>query len=204
MRVIFKFKPPAVNLYAAGDVFCVPHWNTGKERGKMSLTNYDYEAEMSDFAEDLDNAIKQAQKQYSYLSCDHLRYDDGCAAIVHERRGKGTDCEMIAYGYYLSFITQHHPIRFWIGKILYPPTQPLRMEIGIWADGVHSQIIPHTFSFQGGSSKRSIQAIKRPQSKEHFWPLPGSVPPYDDPLPFNEQTWADFLNAFLSAVNPIY
>jgi hypothetical protein len=178
----------------------------------MSLTYYDYEAEMSDFAEDLAGAIIQMGNQYPTFSWDHCRYDDGEIAIIHERRGAGKNWEHIAYGYYLKYTSPQNPcVRFWIGKIIYPPAQSQRnVVIGIWADGYWSRIIPHTIPYQGGA----IQA--RPLSgPEHFWDLPaGAIPPYDDPQPSqwgvynrqnrnaqsNVQTVTSFLNDFLAAI----
>jgi hypothetical protein len=178
----------------------------------MSVTYYDYEAEMSDFADDLAGAIIQAGIQYPTFSWDHRRYDDSNIAIVHEQRGAGTDWEHIAYGYYLKYTSpQNSCVRFWIGKIIYPPAHPPpNVVIGIWADGYWSRIIPHIIHWPGGT----IQA--RPLScPEHFWDLPaGTIPPYDDPQPSqwgaynrqnrnaqgNFQAVLSFLNTFLAAI----
>jgi hypothetical protein len=184
-----------------------------EEKGKMSLTYYDYEAEMSDFADDLAGAIRLVKNSYPALSWDHKRYDDGNIAIIHERRGTGSNWEHIAYGYYLKYNTSQTPrVRFWIGKIIYPPThQPPNLEIGIWADGDCSKIIPKTISYRG----RDITAKQLTPSQDHFWDLPaGVVSPYDDSPPsqwgaYNNQnrnaqsvvqTVADFLDVFLAAI----
>jgi hypothetical protein len=147
----------------------------GRGEGKMSLTYYDYEAEMSDFADDVAGAIRQVKKNsYPALSWDHERYDDGAIAIIHERRGTSSNWEHIAYGYYLKYNTPKKScVRFWMGKIMYPPHN---LKIGIWADGYYSKIIPHTIPYSGGD----ITAKQLTPSQEHFWQLPVPVPPYDD------------------------
>ena len=144
----------------------------------MSLTYYDYEAGLSDFADDLATAIKNTQAHYPSLSRSHHRYDDGDIAMIHERRGPGTDWEHIAYGYYLRFtLPSNTTVKFWIGKILFPSTQPPpHLVIGIWANGVNLQHIPDSI---GG-----INSSQPPSGSERFWPLPaGSLAPYDDPPP---------------------
>jgi hypothetical protein len=177
----------------------------------MSLTCYNYETEMSDFAGELALAISNVMRRVpGTLSPLHKRPDDNKMAIVHERRGKGYNWEHIAYGYYLRYDAPKsgRSVDFWIGKVIWPtpPNTSQQIDIGIWADGATSQMLKQYIS-----QSRSWGA----KTPELFWDLPGTVsrvPPYDDPpkqpCPVspagnglsNVQILENFLDAFLQAI----